>query len=782
MKVQKSTVFREDKLGLFETLQTKVTTWYQKNKKRVTIRHAVYNVTRDNTNPDLYKRTVNLSYLRRIRVTNPVCSVCEKDPCECCQCLTQRREVFTEPTCTTNGVVRYYCADCGVLLRVVISELPALGHVEGTGVVITQPTCIMNGVTVFRCTRCNIVMRTVNTPSLLGHSFGDWGLHFASSCAVSGQEIRSCTRCDHFETRSLPILGHEEDDGTVTVEPTCVNNGITEFRCTRCGGLMGSKSIPPALGHAPEVKVVPPTCTAQGVEITTCTRCGVELGRVDIDPVGHDWSDWYVVKDPTCIEDGMEKRDCSVFGCIETNTIPPLGHIENSTPVREDPTCYFIGVDNYFCTRCDILLRIEFIDILDHDWGEWKETTAATCTTAAIEIRSCGRCEYVESRTGSAALDHNYQWIRTKNPTIHEEGEEVLRCTRCGDIIDTIIIPKLCDHQYCENCNQCLLCEGCECVFCPGCNKVICECLTIITNRNIIITAPKLDESPVYSLDNPQWTASIQWTPIVMDVYKPTTVYTANITITPKEGFTTIGIPSNTWRVNGVITTHEDDASIVIFTFPETDPRAINVVPPEDVRASFILVNGTLVHCGTADYLNAITAQGNPNSLITVPGASFRKSDVVKFTFDPQWNLTQIPNNFLSNFINLKEISPIPNIVTRIGNSFLLGCISLEGPIRIPASVTQIGNSFMSNCNNLTHLIVSPPFITAVRDGDRSTLSVELATAKAYVDGLYVEGLSGSELTQLLARLPNSTTSPFRRILIEHLPGPMQVFINETLF
>ena len=86
MKVQKNRTFREDRLGLFQTLPPKVFNWYKSNNKRVTMRHAVYNVTQDETKPDQYKRTVNLSYLRKIRKKDPpieVCDKCEKDPCEC---------------------------------------------------------------------------------------------------------------------------------------------------------------------------------------------------------------------------------------------------------------------------------------------------------------------------------------------------------------------------------------------------------------------------------------------------------------------------------------------------------------------------------------------------------------------------------------------------------------------------------------------------------------------------------------------------------------------------
>ena len=372
-----------------------------------------------------------------------------------------------------------------------------------------------------------------------------------------------------------------------------------------------------------------------------------------------------------------------------------------------------------------------------------------------------------------------FRKIRKKDPPIKI-------CDKCEkDPCECVEVCEICKENpcICLEDHKCPFCEydPCICHLCPDCDKDPCECPIVITNRNIMMPNPKTNEVPIYELDNSQWTATIKWYPND-DKFKPITVYLADITITPKEGFTVIGIPEDGWRVNGVQTICPPNSTFITFGFPETEPiDANNIVPPEEIRASFILVDGIRINVGMDEYMNAITSQGNANNEIKTAAGTFRKSEVIRFGFDEQWNLTQIPNNFLSNFINLRYITPIPSIVTSIGNSFMLGCTAFDSSLRIPSGVTQIGNSFMGNCNNFTHLQVGPNFVNAVRSGDNSTLSVTTTAAKAYQEGIYVEGLSGSELIALLTRIPNRDVTPFRKIKTEHLPSPMQTYIDEVL-
>jgi len=65
-----------------------------------------------------------------------------------------------------------------------------------------------------------------------------------------------------------------------------------------------------------------------------------------------------------------------------------------------------------------------------HQWGDWTQTTAATCTEAGEETRTCKLdATHTETRP-VAALGHDYEWVLTTPPTIVAAGEEKGTCSR----------------------------------------------------------------------------------------------------------------------------------------------------------------------------------------------------------------------------------------------------------------------------------------------------------------------------------------------------------------
>ncbi|MCL2577129.1 MAG: S8 family serine peptidase [Defluviitaleaceae bacterium] len=79
----------------------------------------------------------------------------------------------------------------------------------------------------------------------------------------------------------------------------------------------------------------------------------------------------------------------------------------------------------------------------------------------------------------------------------------------------------------------------------------------IITNANIILPVPVINETPVTVISDPggQWDTLVLWSPTFIAVFEPETIYTAIINVAPREGFTLNGIPVNFFTVNGVTPT-----------------------------------------------------------------------------------------------------------------------------------------------------------------------------------------------------------------------------------
>lgn len=85
------------------------------------------------------------------------------------------------------------------------------------------------------------------------------------------------------------------------------------------------------------------------------------------------------------------------------------------------------------------------------------------------------------------------------------------------------------------------------------------------------VVKPVKGESPVTTgIDTEQYTGTIAWDP-EDDPFVASTVYTATITLTAKEGYTLVGVTENFFTVAGATATNEADSGVVTAEFPETE-------------------------------------------------------------------------------------------------------------------------------------------------------------------------------------------------------------------
>lgn len=74
----------------------------------------------------------------------------------------------------------------------------------------------------------------------------------------------------------------------------------------------------------------------------------------------------------------------------------------------------------------------------NHDWGDWVETQAPTCTKTGVKKHTCSVCGETETQDIDA-LGHDYEAVVTA-PTCTEKGYTTHTCSRCGDsYVDTYI-------------------------------------------------------------------------------------------------------------------------------------------------------------------------------------------------------------------------------------------------------------------------------------------------------------------------------------------------------
>lgn len=164
-----------------------------------------------------------------------------------------------------------------------------------------------------------------------------------------------------------------EDTGAL-----CTENGYKEhYFCLKCGKrfssyewqmeddnleILESDVLIPAIGsHLEMIRIdaKEPTCTDNGnIEYWTCSRCHKRYNdaagtkeytenETIVNALGHDWSQWTVVKEPTLSEEGLERRICANDPShVEERAIPKItpkiGWIQKDdgkwTYVKEDGT------------------------------------------------------------------------------------------------------------------------------------------------------------------------------------------------------------------------------------------------------------------------------------------------------------------------------------------------------------------------------------------------------------------------------------------------------------
>ena len=185
-----------------------------------------------------------------------------------------------EPTCTEAGYKAYdICIACGEALGEA-TEIPARGH--SYTALVMPPTCTEQGFTTYTC-HCG----------------------------------------DTYNSDYNTALGHDWDNGVVTVEPTEESKGEKLYTCKRCAETK-VESIP-VIGHEHryEAAVIAPSCSEQGYTTYTCT-CGESYVADYVPALGHSFGDWYVIQEPTTTEDGLEERSCTRCKHTEQHTIAKM--------------------------------------------------------------------------------------------------------------------------------------------------------------------------------------------------------------------------------------------------------------------------------------------------------------------------------------------------------------------------------------------------------------------------------------------------------------------------
>lgn len=282
------------------------------------------------------------------------------------------------------------------------------------------------------------------------------------TCTQTGVRTFECAKCHVTRAEEVPALGHEYGDWYLAYEATCTTPEIEERVCERESGCDGTwengdgleqRETAPALGHQwgdwAILEGFEPTCVDDGIEYRECARPGCQLTEEEdeygmghgyeervIPALGHSWTTT-VTKAATCTEDGEETSVCATCGETVTTVIPATGH--SAVAVADKPaTCTETGLSGRtVCSVCNQAVNEgTVLPMLEHRVGVGAVIRAATCTTEGLMAFSCQDCGVQVSTETIPALGHAVAIDPAVAATCTTTGlTEGSHCTACNEVL-----------------------------------------------------------------------------------------------------------------------------------------------------------------------------------------------------------------------------------------------------------------------------------------------------------------------------------------------------------
>lgn len=126
----------------------------------------------------------------------------------------------------------------------------------------------------------------------------------------------------------------------------------------------------------------------------------------------HDWSEWTVTKDATCVAEGEEQRVCQIDSThVQTRVIEKADHKFENYKSDGNIGCTTNGTKTASCMQVGCQATSTILDeAIGHTFTEWVFTDA-DCTSPSRETSECDVCGEVGSReiaNADPALGHTY--------------------------------------------------------------------------------------------------------------------------------------------------------------------------------------------------------------------------------------------------------------------------------------------------------------------------------------------------------------------------------------
>ena len=241
--------------------------------------------------------------------------------------------IYTEATFNADGEERKDCSNCEYYES---KKTPkrSEGHIcnyTGEEVVVVDATCTQNGSKHIFCYDSECPSYATGIVKAKGHILGDWYVYTEAKFHIDGEERKSCSACDYYESRIISKLSENHvceftGEEEIVSEATCTENGSKKIYCyePECSGyeLVTIEAIGHTAGEWIITKLA--TCTENGTKEQKCSVCNELINTESIPSLEHQYGPWLVIKEPTTTETGEQIRECIICYDTQSEVIEPV--------------------------------------------------------------------------------------------------------------------------------------------------------------------------------------------------------------------------------------------------------------------------------------------------------------------------------------------------------------------------------------------------------------------------------------------------------------------------
>jgi len=158
------------------------------------------------------------------------------------------------------------------------------------------------------------------------------------------------------------------------------------------------------------------------------------------------------------------------------------------------------------------------------------------------------------------------------------------------------------------------------------------------------VTAPVPGATQVTSIESDQYTGTIEWSPTGSGTFATSTVYTANIVLVAKTGWTLTGVAENSFTVAGAIATNAANTGAVVAVFPSTNAASITLLSIPGVVSPARGATPVTTAVDTAQYTGTITWSPSASTFL----ASTIYTANIVLTAKVGWTMAGVEENSFS--------------------------------------------------------------------------------------------------------------------------------------